>query len=109
MGICSSCLGLGRRQSQSDVSNSLKAAPKSYKHCANNPLQPSDSSHLLPDSYQPHYGALNADQRHNPQVDPEEIRRQRDALERLCVQTSEYVAFADTRREPITDHSCVAN
>ena len=103
MGICSSCLGFGRRQSQSEVRNSLKAAPKSHKHYANCPSQPSDSSHLLPDSYQAHYGSLNADQRHNPQVDPEEIRRQRDALERLCVQTSEYTTFVNTHRETVTD------
>jgi len=69
MGICSSCLGFGRRESNSD---------------------PSDSQHLLHDPFQPNqYGTLNPDHRQNPQVDPEEIRRQRDALERLCAQTSD--------------------
>jgi len=54
------------------------------------PLQRSDSSHLLGDAYQPHYGSINAPGAHSvPQPDPEEIRRQRDALERICAQTSE--------------------
>ncbi|KAF2472409.1 uncharacterized protein BDR25DRAFT_258749 [Lindgomyces ingoldianus] len=68
MGICSSCLGLRRRPS-----DSLR----------------SDSSHLLGDPYQPHYGSINGPGSHGgPQLDPEEIRRQRDALERICAQTS---------------------
>ncbi|KAF2026556.1 hypothetical protein EK21DRAFT_103164 [Setomelanomma holmii] len=66
MGICSSCLG-GRRPSESDQS---------------------DASHLLNDPYQPNYGttggALNV-----PQPDPEELRRQRETLERICAETSE--------------------
>ncbi|KAI9691151.1 MAG: hypothetical protein M1822_008771 [Bathelium mastoideum] len=52
--------------------------------------QPSETSRLLyEDPYQPHYGAPN----HHPNIpqpDPEELRRERDALERLCAQTSEY-------------------
>ncbi|KAF2760442.1 hypothetical protein EJ05DRAFT_474315 [Pseudovirgaria hyperparasitica] len=69
MGICASCLGLNRHESTSD---------------------PSDTSQLLNDHYQPGYGSIN----HNPQLnghqpDPEEIRRQRDALERICAQTSD--------------------
>lgn len=68
MGICSSCLG-GRRPSDAERS---------------------DSSHLLGDPYQPHYGTLNATGSHNsPRPDPEEIRRQRDALERICAQTND--------------------
>ncbi|KAF2848653.1 hypothetical protein T440DRAFT_400732 [Plenodomus tracheiphilus IPT5] len=66
MGICSSCLG-GRRTSASDQS---------------------DSSHLLGDQYQPTYGTANGG--HNvPQPDPEELRRQRETLERICAETSE--------------------
>jgi len=69
MGICASCLGIQRRESNSD---------------------PSDSQELLGDPYQPNqYGTLNPDHRNSPQLDPEEIRRQRDALERLCAQTSD--------------------
>ncbi|KAF2194177.1 hypothetical protein K469DRAFT_709683 [Zopfia rhizophila CBS 207.26] len=69
MGICSSCLGLGRRPSDSEQSN---------------------SSHLLGDPYQPHYGSINATGSNSgPQLDPEEIRRKRDALERICAQTSD--------------------
>ncbi|KAF2804574.1 uncharacterized protein BDZ99DRAFT_525409 [Mytilinidion resinicola] len=67
MGICSSCIG--RRASQSDRS---------------------DSSHLLIDPYQPHYGSMHTSGPHGrPQPDPEEIRRQRDTLERICAQTSD--------------------
>ncbi|KAF1952983.1 hypothetical protein CC80DRAFT_596135 [Byssothecium circinans] len=84
MGICSSCLGLGRRPS--DAENS-------------------DSSHLLGDPYQQQqYGSMNGPGSHNaPQPDPEEIRRQRDALERICAQTSDkliHVSHAAT----YTDH-----
>ncbi|PVI05647.1 hypothetical protein DM02DRAFT_516567 [Periconia macrospinosa] len=68
MGICSSCLGL-RRASDTETA---------------------DSSHLLADPYQPQYGSINGPSSHNaPQPDPEEIRRQRDALERICAQTSD--------------------
>ncbi|KAF2009601.1 hypothetical protein BU24DRAFT_357838 [Aaosphaeria arxii CBS 175.79] len=67
MGICSSCLG--RQPSDSEQS---------------------DSSHLLGDAYHQQYGSIAATSSHNlPQPDPEEIRRQRDALERICAQTSD--------------------
>ncbi|KAF1938933.1 hypothetical protein EJ02DRAFT_425296 [Clathrospora elynae] len=67
MGICSSCLG--RRTSSSDQS---------------------DSSHLLGDQYQPNYGTTSGT--HNvPQQDPEELRREREALERICAETSEHM------------------
>ncbi|KAH7069788.1 hypothetical protein BKA63DRAFT_519560 [Paraphoma chrysanthemicola] len=66
MGICSSCLG-GRRPSESDQS---------------------DASHLLHDPYQPNYGTAGG--AHSvPQPDPEELRRQRETLERICAETSE--------------------
>lgn len=66
MGICSSCLG-GRRPSESDQS---------------------DTSHLLNDPYQPNYGT-NGGSHSAPQPDPEELRRQRETLERICAETSE--------------------
>ncbi|KAF2638652.1 hypothetical protein P280DRAFT_404860 [Massarina eburnea CBS 473.64] len=68
MGICSSCLG--RRPSDAEQS---------------------DSSHLLGDPYQQQqYGSMNGPGSHIVhQPDPEEIRRQRDALERICAQTSD--------------------
>ncbi|KAF2434208.1 hypothetical protein EJ08DRAFT_676160 [Tothia fuscella] len=69
MGICASCLGIAQHDSQSD---------------------PSDTQHLLGDPYPTNqYGSLNVDQRNGPQVDPEEIKKQRDALERLCAQTTD--------------------
>ncbi|KAK1916630.1 hypothetical protein P3342_012255 [Pyrenophora teres f. teres] len=65
MGICSSCLG--GRTSESDQS---------------------DTSHLLGDQYQPNYGTSSS--AHNvPQPDPEELRRQRENLERICAETNE--------------------
>lgn len=52
------------------------------------PLQQSDSSHLLGDQYQPNYGTASG--AHSvPQPDPEELRRQRETLERICAETSE--------------------
>ncbi|KAH7119798.1 hypothetical protein B0J11DRAFT_70608 [Dendryphion nanum] len=68
MGICSSCLGLGRRPSDAERS---------------------ESSHLLGDPYPP-YGTHNAPSSQSlTRPDPEEIRRQRDALERICAQTND--------------------
>jgi hypothetical protein len=97
MGVCASCLGLAQPESQSDVSYNLPNASCSCSVCnlslllTNSLFQPSDSTHLLGDPYPPNqYGSLSADQRNGPQVDPEEIRKQRDALERLCAQTTEY-------------------
>ena len=57
-------------------------------------LQQSDSSHLLENGYQTQYGSINPSGSHTGhQPDPEEIRRQRDALERICAQTSELVSL----------------
>ncbi|KAI9712736.1 MAG: hypothetical protein M1820_001358 [Bogoriella megaspora] len=51
--------------------------------------QPSETSGLLyEDPYTPQYGAT-AQQPNIPQPDPEELRREREALESLCTQTSE--------------------
>ncbi|KAF2734390.1 hypothetical protein EJ04DRAFT_512514 [Polyplosphaeria fusca] len=90
MGICSSCLGLGRR-------------PSDAEH--------SDSSHLLGDPYQPGYGSMNPAGTHGaPQLDPEEIRRQRDALERICAQASDKLIdvsqahFADDGPKMISEY-----
>ncbi|EAW06630.1 LAMTOR1/MEH1 family protein [Aspergillus clavatus NRRL 1] len=70
MGVCSSCLGLSRRDSHD-----------------------SESSRLLDDDiYQSGYGygALNhANQLTNP--DPENIKREREALEAICQRTSDSV------------------
>ncbi|EUC27754.1 hypothetical protein COCMIDRAFT_103272 [Bipolaris oryzae ATCC 44560] len=66
MGVCASCLG-GQRTSDIDQS---------------------DASHLLGDQYQPNYGTASST--HNvPQPDPEELRRQRENLERICAETNE--------------------
>ncbi|KAF2205392.1 hypothetical protein GQ43DRAFT_362490 [Delitschia confertaspora ATCC 74209] len=78
MGICASCLSLGRRSSDSDV-----------------------SQHLLSDPYH-QYGSINASAPHGIlQPDPEEIRRQRDALERICAQTSD--KLIDVSQSAYTD------
>ncbi|EOA88132.1 hypothetical protein ACJQWK_01530 [Exserohilum turcicum] len=66
MGVCASCLG-GQRTSDIDHS---------------------DSSHLLGDQYQPNYGTASSTH-HLPQPDPEELRRQRENLERICAETNE--------------------
>jgi len=66
MGSCSSCLG-GWRPSEPE---------------------PADSTHLLGDGYQASYGAAHGAY-NGPQPDPEELRRQREALERICAETSE--------------------
>ncbi|KAF2837524.1 hypothetical protein M501DRAFT_1032758 [Patellaria atrata CBS 101060] len=63
MGICASCLGLQSSEPET-----------------------SDTQHLLSDPYQPQYGSND---RSISQPDQEEIRRQRDALERICAQTSD--------------------
>ncbi|EAS35833.3 uncharacterized protein CIMG_01187 [Coccidioides immitis RS] len=68
MGICASCLGLARRESHD-----------------------SEASRLLDDDvYQPgySYGTVQA-QRHGP--DPEDLKREREALEAICQRTSDSV------------------
>ncbi|KAL2827838.1 late endosomal/lysosomal adaptor and MAPK and MTOR activator-domain-containing protein [Aspergillus cavernicola] len=70
MGICSSCLGAGRRDNSDP-----------------------ESSRLLDDDiYQPGYayGALNHNQQGN-QPDPGYVRREREALEAICQRTSDSV------------------
>ncbi len=99
MGICASCLGLNRGP-RSDVSwhdpdvfpsgNCVICEADIFP-----PLKPSESSQLLVDPYQPHYGAINPNGGYlAPQPDPEDIKREREALERLCAKTSEYVQSA---------------
>ncbi|CAI6331931.1 unnamed protein product [Periconia digitata] len=88
MGICSSCLGLERRSSDTEVTKIRTDDTGTV--VLTHPLQNADSSHLLADPYQPQYGSINGpNSHHTPQPDPEEIRRQRDALERICAQTSD--------------------
>ncbi|KAL2839619.1 late endosomal/lysosomal adaptor and MAPK and MTOR activator-domain-containing protein [Aspergillus pseudoustus] len=70
MGVCSSCLGGGRRDN----------------------TDPESSRLLEDDIYQPGYGygALNNSQQGN-QPDPGYIRREREALEAICQRTSDSV------------------
>ncbi|KAL2870318.1 LAMTOR1/MEH1 family protein [Aspergillus lucknowensis] len=70
MGICTSCLGAGRRHNSDPESSRL----------------------LDEDIYQPGYGygALNHSQQSN-QPDPGYIRREREALEAICQRTSDSV------------------
>ncbi|KAL6238826.1 hypothetical protein BDW75DRAFT_200391 [Aspergillus navahoensis] len=70
MGVCSSCLGGGRRDSTDHESSRL----------------------LEDDIYQPgySYGALNHNQQAN-QPDPGYVRREREALEAICQRTSDSV------------------
>ena len=84
MGICSSCLG-GR--ADEEVSSTVRRIRDAVSP-ADAPLQPSDASQLLGDSYQPQYGTLDARPQHPPQPDPEEIRREREELEQICADTS---------------------
>ncbi|EKG11815.1 hypothetical protein MPH_11311 [Macrophomina phaseolina MS6] len=88
MGICASCLGLGRKPQHDERS---------------------EASHLLgPDQYQHQYGAVAAQGPHMgmsaPQPDPEEIRRQRDALERICAQTSDKLIDVSQSAHPDEGH-----
>ncbi|KAL4748673.1 hypothetical protein BDW72DRAFT_147296 [Aspergillus terricola var. indicus] len=70
MGVCSSCLGGGRRDS----------------------IDPESSRLLEDDIYQSgySYGALNNNQQAN-QPDPGYVRREREALEAICQRTSDSV------------------
>ncbi|GAD93581.1 conserved hypothetical protein [Paecilomyces variotii No. 5] len=70
MGVCASCLGLGRRESHD-----------------------SESARLLDDElYQPGYGYGALNQAHHlNQPDPEDLKREREALEAICQRTSDTV------------------
>ena len=90
MGACLSCLGLARRESSSDVTIDPPHEAQVGDTSSSLDTQPSDTHPLLNEPYPPHnYGAVGDNIRSSPQVDPEEIRKQRDALERLCATTSE--------------------
>ncbi|KAK4984348.1 hypothetical protein LTR50_006644 [Elasticomyces elasticus] len=65
MGICASCLGLGRHPSQ----------------------DPSEQPLLYDDPSRPRYGTSQPPT--VPQVDPEVLRREREMLESICAQTSD--------------------
>ncbi|KAF2452838.1 hypothetical protein BDY21DRAFT_358138 [Lineolata rhizophorae] len=80
LSLFSSCLGLGRKPSDSDAS---------------------DTTHLLGDPYQQQYGTTGGPAGpHINQPDPEEIKRQRDALERICAQTTDKLIDV----APLTTH-----
>ena len=85
MGICASCLGLSR-SSNAEVSIQIVSKERNLIM----PGKESDSSQLLGDSYLPQYGGVaSGEGLVGPEPDPEDIKRERDALERLCTQTSE--------------------
>ncbi|KZM20662.1 uncharacterized protein EKO05_0010622 [Ascochyta rabiei] len=85
MGICSSCLG-GRSDED-----------------------PSDASQLLGDGYQPQYGTLDARPQHAPLPDPEEIRREREALEQICADTSsQLITVVQPTAQPDADQPHVS-
>ncbi|KAG9544685.1 hypothetical protein KCU77_g21293, partial [Aureobasidium melanogenum] len=66
MGICASCLGLDRQAAR----------------------EASESEGLLyEDAAQPQYGTVTPGAT-LPEPDPEELRREREVLERICAQTS---------------------
>ena len=109
MGVCSSCLGLGRRAADSDV-RSQPAAAVWPRQLTASLAQAPDRSRLLSDPYQ-QYGSIRvaAARSDLPQPDPDDIRRQRDALERICAQTSESVAPSLLISHALLTHPLPAN
>jgi len=98
MGVCTSCLGLhGRSNREVRTSHRRKRKETSQKKrltvLAKNPSQSSETSRLLfDDPYQSHYGGVD----HNgggratgSQPDPQVLKREREALEAICLKTSE--------------------
>jgi len=69
MGICSSCLGLGRRDD----------------------YEPESSRLLDDDLYQSGYGYGSLNHSHLNQPDPEDQRREREALDAICQRASDSV------------------
>ncbi|KAL4885649.1 late endosomal/lysosomal adaptor and MAPK and MTOR activator-domain-containing protein [Aspergillus karnatakaensis] len=95
MGICSSCLGVGRRENDNVSYAPLfhPAAARSIPALTLSPSQPESSRLLDDDIYQQpgyNYGALNNNQQGN-QPDPGYVRREREALEAICQRTSDSV------------------
>lgn len=113
MGICYSCLGLRRRDSH-DVSNRIStntgvsyspvhsARPVTLRGCfsqnsclpvylyANLRNNKAESARLLDDDlYQSGYGYGALNQARQNQPDPEDLKREREALEAICQRTSE--------------------
>jgi len=70
MGICASCLGLSRPHTHAESAETSRL--------------------LYDDPYQPNYGGLTNGVAHGgSQVDQQDIKREREALERVCLQTSD--------------------
>jgi len=67
MGVCMSCLGFGQDDRASDVEN----------------------GRLLSDPHNMNYGSTSGIRQYYDNVEPDEVRRQRDNLERLCQHASE--------------------
>ncbi|MCJ1369620.1 hypothetical protein MMC20_000832 [Loxospora ochrophaea] len=93
MGICSSCLGLGRRDPNSEVSYPATKAHSLDLSLTYDLFKHPETSRLLSDDpYRPQYGSNNANgQRSTYQPDPESLRREREALEGICNAMSDNV------------------
>jgi len=61
----------------------------------------SDTTHLITDPHGMQYGTTGSDSRNGNYIDPDDLRRQRDALERLCQQASNrLINVAPTTSKP---------
>ncbi|KAI4748285.1 hypothetical protein E4T50_01495 [Aureobasidium sp. EXF-12298] len=82
MGICASCLGLDRQAAR----------------------EASESEGLLyEDAAQPQYGTVTPGAT-LPEPDPEELRREREVLERICAQTSKCVPLGQIELIDVLHH-----
>ncbi|KAL2027990.1 hypothetical protein VTO58DRAFT_110678 [Aureobasidium pullulans] len=88
MGICASCLGLNRQEAR----------------------EASESEGLLyEDATQPQYGTVTPGAT-LPEPDPEELRREREVLERICAQTSnELIDVLHHDSKLAGDYPCLLN
>ncbi|KAI9835943.1 MAG: hypothetical protein M1819_001841 [Sarea resinae] len=70
---------------------------------------PETSRLLYDDQYQHHYGAANTTTPHGEsQADQQDIKREREALERVCLQTSDKLIDIFTTQQQPTDASSAA-
>lgn len=97
MGICASCLGLNR-QAAREVSSFCSWQRRPLADL----VKASESEGLLyEDAAQPQYGTVTPGAT-LPEPDPEELRREREVLERICAQTSK---CAPSPACPLSNHT----
>lgn len=106
MGACQSCLGLGRREDNTVRFICLGSASIPVCLKINLITKQAENARLLEDEMYPGgYGYGSVNNANQQQADPEDLKREREALEAICQRASEYVHSQSKFREINLTHS----